>query len=147
MGGLEFAVFARRVENLFGIQILDPADKSDEAMFARVGFNPHFFRTAVHSTFTDFGLVMGILFVFLCGALSRRARIRALQSKEPFSIALQALICSGATFTVISSPFEEGTFFFPLLWFIAILIVYEAVHHSGVIVLHQTRLTNPAKGI
>jgi hypothetical protein len=147
MGGLEFAVFARRVENLFGIQILDPADKSDEAMFAKAGFNPHFFRTAVHATFVDFGLVLSIPFVFLCGALSRRARIRALQSKEPFSIALQALICSGATFTVISSPFGEGTFLFPLLWFIAIFTVYEGLHHYGEIAFHQTRLSNPAKGI
>jgi hypothetical protein len=128
MGGAQFPVIARRVESLFGIEILDPLNESDTRIFDRVGVSPHFFRTAVHTTFVDFGALLSVPFVFVCGVLTRRARLRALQSRAPFYVAFQALICCGVAWTIIYSPFAEQSWSFPLMWFVFIEVLIEGVY-------------------
>ena len=78
-GGLtEFPYLTRRIENLSGTKILDPINEAYNEMFEKIGIFPHFFATAAQNTSLDFGPYLSIPFVFLCGALSQRARLRAL---------------------------------------------------------------------
>jgi hypothetical protein len=124
--GLEEVPFlTRRLESLTGKVILQPMWDAQEREFAKYGVFPHFFATAPGNTLGDFGVVLSIPFVFLGGVVSRRARFRALQSRAPFSIALQALICTGAAWTIILSPLEEQSWSFPLMWFILIYIAHR----------------------
>ena len=94
-------------------------------MFEKIGIFPHFFATAAQNTSLDFGPYLSIPFVFLCGALSQRARRRALLQKGPLQIAMQGLICTGAAWTIIFSPLLEQSWSFPLIWVIAIQIIGE----------------------
>jgi hypothetical protein len=125
-GFTEFPYVARRVESLFGVAILDPSLDANDRMFEERGIWPHIFLTGVYSTFFDFGLVLSIPFVFVCGRLARRTRMRALQSGTPFSISLQALVCSGAAWTIIGSPFGEQSWAFPCLWFLLLPALAKA---------------------
>jgi hypothetical protein len=120
-GGLtQVPYLTRRIESLFGVRILDPIDTAHNHILEKIGVFPHYFETGAEDTILDFGVFLSIPFVFFCGALSRRARIAALQSRSPVLIALQALICCGAAWTIIFSPFDEQSWSFPLLWFIGI---------------------------
>lgn len=119
-GLTEIPFITRRLESVSGIAIMDPVFDAHNRMFERIGVFPHFFETAAESTFLDFGTFLSIPFVFACGVLSRRGRTRALQSRTAFSISMQALICSGAAWTIIMSPFQEQSWAFPLLWFLLI---------------------------
>lgn len=121
----EVPYIARRLESISGTAILDPVVDAHNRMFEKIGVFPHFFDTAAGSTLRDFGVVLSFPFVFLSGVLSRRARYRALLSREPFSIALQALICTGAAWTIIMSPWEEQSWAFPLMWFISIYVAHR----------------------
>ena len=126
-GGLtEFPYITRRIENLSGMKILDPINDAYNRMFEKIGIFPHFFATAAQNTSLDFGPFLSIPFVFLCGALSQRSRRRALDHREPLQIAMQALICTGAAWTIIFSPLDEQSWSFPLIWVIVIPIIGEA---------------------
>lgn len=127
-GAIEFPYIARRLESVSGSQIFDAIVDADARSFEDAGVSPHFFQTAVRTTSLDFGNVLGLSFVFLCGVLSRRTRLRALQTRSPFAIGCQALLCSGAAWSIILSPFAEQSWSFPLLWFVGIQLVLGPIH-------------------
>jgi len=124
-GLVDLPFLTRRLESISGIVLAEPLNDANNRMFEKIGVWPHFFTSAAALTVEDFGVVLSIPFVFLCGVLSWQARFRALQSQTPFSIALQALICSGAAWTIIMSPSDEQTWAFPLMWFILIYVVHR----------------------
>jgi len=124
-GAIEFAYIDRRIEAISNVRRFENVIDADAQSFEDVEVSPHFFQTAVQTTNLDFGRVLGLCFVFLCGVLSRRSRTRALDTHSPFAIGRQALICSGAAWSIIFSPFAEQSWSFPLLWFITIPIVFE----------------------
>ena len=124
-GAMEFPYIARRIESISSSRIFEEIIDADARTYEDVGVSPHFFQTAVRTTNLDFGRILGLCFVFLCGVLSRRSRSRALETHSPFAIGCQALLCSGAAWTIIFSPFSEQSWSFPLLWFITIQFVLE----------------------
>lgn len=127
-GAIEFPYIARRLESDSGSGIFEVISEADSRTFEEAGLSPHFFQTAVRTTSLDFGQVLGLCFVFLCGVLSRRSRSRALETRSPFAIGCQALLCSGAAWSIIISPFAEQSWSFPLLWFVGIQVMLEPIH-------------------
>lgn len=117
-GMTQFPYITRRFEQLFDVRLLEGIFAADERAFEQSGLNPHFFRTAVDSTFLDFGIILGLPFVLGCGFLAGRNRATAIRLRAPLVIALQAFICSGAAWTIIFSPFIETGWAFPLIWFL-----------------------------
>ena len=144
-GGLtEFPYLTRRIENLSGTKILDPINEAYNQMFEKIGIFPHFFATAAQNTSLDFGPFLSIPFVFVCGVLSRRTRLRALQQKAPMQIAMQGLICTGAAWTIIFSPLDEQSWSFPLIWVIVIPLISEVTSSVHFEVL---RKASPSEGV
>jgi hypothetical protein len=120
-GAVQFAFITRRVEALFHISVFEGIINEYRWSFEKSGLAANFFRTAVDTTFLDFGLILGLPFIWACGFLAGRLRGRALHVRSPYAIAFQALICAGAAWTIIYSPFGEiGGWSLPLLWFIAL---------------------------
>ena len=124
-GVVQFPYFARRIEQVLDVNWIQDITNADQAPFEELGLAPNFFRTAVHSTFIDFGPVLGLLFVLGCGFLAGRTRSSAIHNPTPVSIALQALICAGAAWTIIFSPFIELGWAFPLMWFLVLKIIMK----------------------
>lgn len=133
-GFTELPYLTRRVESTLGVAIIDPVFEAHNHMYEEINIFPHFFETAAESTYLDFGAVLSLPVVFLCGTLCRKARIRALHSGEATDIALQAILCSGAAWTIIISPFEEESWAFPLIWF---LCIYAAVRILAIFSQHK----------
>lgn len=124
-GVIQFPYFARRIEQILDVYWTQDVTDADQAPFEQLGLASNFFRTAVHSTFLDFGPVLSLLFVLGCGFLAGRTRSSAIHNPTPVSIALQALICSGAAWTIIFSPFMELGWAFPLIWFLVLKIIMK----------------------
>lgn len=122
-GMIQFPYITRRFEQLFDVYLLDRINDADRWSFEQFGLAPNFFRTAVHSTFIDFGLILSLPFVLGCGFWAGRNRATAIHLRAPLAIALQALICSGAAWTIIFSPFIETGWAFPLMWFLVLKII------------------------
>ncbi|QWV95965.1 hypothetical protein KP005_11270 [Geomonas nitrogeniifigens] len=122
-GGLQFNYFARAVERLLNLDIFVPIVSAWEDVFVDYGVYPNFFRTAVATTYMDFGYVFNLGFLFSCGFLAGRVRYSAVTTKSPFYIALQGLLCSGAVMTTIYSPFCEIGWAYPWLVFMLLYFV------------------------
>lgn len=122
LGAVQFPYFTRRFENVFQTEILNHIYDADKATYENWGLAANFFRTAVHTTYLDFGLVFSLFFVFITGIFAGRIRKISLTSKSPFYIAFQGLICAGSAWTIIFSPFVEQSWAFPILFFIIIII-------------------------
>jgi hypothetical protein len=136
-GAIEFPYIARRLEGDPGSGIFELITDADSRTFEDAGVSPHFFQTAVRTTSLDFGHVLGLCFVFLCGVLSRRSRLRALQTRSPFAIGCQALLCSGAAWSIILSPFAEQSWSFPLLWFVGIQFALAPIQSFIAVLSHS----------
>lgn len=119
---IQFPYVARRIEQALGVNWIQDINDADEAPFRQLNLAPNFFRTAAHSTFLDFGPILGFLFVLVCGFLAGRTRSNAIHNPTPITIALQALICPGAAWTIIFSPFIELGWAFPIMWLLILKI-------------------------
>jgi hypothetical protein len=124
-GVIQFPYVARRIEQFLDVYWIQDITTADQALFEQLGLAPNFFRTAVHSTFVDFGPILSLLFVLGCGFLAGRTRSSAIHNPTPVTIALQALICSGAAWTIIYSPFIEPGWAFPLMWFLVLKVIMK----------------------
>lgn len=122
-GGLQFNYFVRGVEKMLGVDFFLPTIYAWENVFNEHNLYANFFRTAVATTYMDFGLVFGIFFVFTCGLFAGLVRKKALATRSPFYIGLQGLICSGAFMTNIYSPFCEIGWAYPWLVFMLLYFV------------------------
>jgi hypothetical protein len=115
--GLEqIPYITRRIESIADRQILEPIFQADDDVFGRLGLPANFFRSAVHSNFLSFGWVGGLLAVLIGGFFSGLARRAVLMEYNAFGLAVQGMVCSGAAFTVIFSPFIEAGWAFPMMW-------------------------------
>lgn len=137
LGAVQFPYITRRVEHLFGVAILHPIIEADQIAFERFDLAPNFFRTALHTTFLDFGLVGGLVFSTINGFLAGRVRRTTLRLRSPLWITLQGLICAGAAWTVIFSPYVEQGWAFPLILilttiFLCRLNVISTCHGFGI---------------
>lgn len=114
-GTVQFPYVTRRLEQLFGIDLLQPIIDADQMSYEKFDLAPNFFRTALHTTFLDFGLLGGLIFSIINGFLAGRVRRTALRLRSPLWITLQGLICAGAAWTIIFSPYVEQGWAFPLI--------------------------------
>jgi len=124
-GAVQFPYFTRRIEQVFNVNLLQRIVDADRMAFIRRGLAPNFFRTAVQTTFIDFGPVLALPFVGLCSFLAGRSRARAVRTQSPYAIALQGLVCAGAVWTIIFSPFVETGWAFPMLWLLVLGVLLK----------------------
>lgn len=118
-GVYEFPYISRRIAQVTGVDVFGDAVQRAESVYTDDGLSPHMFVTAAFDTWFDFGLGLGLVFVFACGYLTGRSRCLAVSNGSPAMIALQGLMCAGAVMTILYSPFSECGFAFPLIWHLA----------------------------
>jgi len=123
-GGLQFNYFVRSFEKMLGLDVIVPTISAWENVFNDYGLYSNFFRTAVATTYMDFGPVFSIFFIFLCGFFAGTVRKTALTTGSPFFIAFEGLICSGVFMTNIYSPFCEIGWAYPWLMFMLLYFVF-----------------------
>jgi len=107
---------SRRLEWLTGLDVLGPASAAQQEVFANLGIPGNFFQSAVQSTFQSFGRWGALVFIFACGYLAGKTRRRLEHDPAASRVVLQAMICSGAAFTIVFSPTQENGWAFPVLW-------------------------------
>lgn len=122
-GAVQFPYITRRIEQVFNVNLLQRIVDEDRIAFIQRGLAPNFFRTAVQTTSLDFGPVLALPFVGLCGFLAGRSHTRGMRTRSPYALALQGLVCAGATFTIIYSPFVEPGWAFPVLWLLVLRVL------------------------
>jgi hypothetical protein len=112
--------FTRRLESLTGLALLEPIYEGQKEVFINMGMPGNFYLTAAGSTFESFGGVGALLVVWAVGALCGWHRRRVQASPIGRVLAIQALLCAGAMFTIIYWPTIEAGFSFPLLWLLVL---------------------------
>lgn len=123
--GLDFGIglvpyFTRRLESLLGLNLLDPIYNGQKDVFLNMGMPGNFFLTAAGSTFESFGTWGGLLVVWAAGAVAGWHRRRVQRAPTGQGLAVQAMLCAGAAFTIIFSPTIEAGWAFPMLWLLVI---------------------------
>lgn len=108
--------FTRRVESLTGLALLEPIYEGQKDVFVNMGMPGNFYLTAAGSTFESFGAFGALLVVWAVGALSGWNRRRLQSAPTGQGLAMQALLCAGAGFTIIYWPTIEAGFAFPVFW-------------------------------
>ena len=128
LGAVQLPQITRQIEKILGLDILEIIYKADKYSFEQYGLAANFFRTAIHTTFLDFNLIFSIPYIFICGFIAGKLRKNAVMNKAPYDIAVQALICAGAAFTIIVSPSTEQAWTFPIIMFILLRISSQYIY-------------------
>lgn len=132
LGAVQFPYISRRIEQVFGIDLLQSVNFADQNSYLAFGVAPNFFRTAIQTTMMDFGLFFAIPFVALCGLLAGRSLASTVRTKSSEMLAIQGLICAGATFTIIYSPFIEQGWAFPVILWLLLKALSNLWQSTGV---------------
>jgi len=99
---------------------------SIESISSNAGIYSHTWRTISGSCLIDFGIVGGILYMWLCGYIASRIHSHALQNKSSMDVVLLALINAGSFFCIQFSPFAEVSWYYPIIWLvIAIPVIVQ----------------------
>lgn len=112
--------FTRRIEWLFGVDLLDPLYEAQKNVFLNLGMPGNFYLTAAGSTFEAFGRWAALVMVWAGGVFSGWYRARVLRRTSGARVALLAMLCSGAAFTIIYTPTVEAGWVFPVMWLVVI---------------------------